>query len=118
MKKARKDKSRTRDSLAEQVGISPRHLSAIENGEKRPSIEVLRKIIHCLGISADRVFYPDLDVDTDAQQIMRLYDKCSDHDKQIIKAVINAALQNKYKRAGELGLHKSTGSASGTIMVS
>ncbi len=95
LKKARKDKNRTRENLAEQVGITTRHLSAIENGEKRPSIEVLREIIHCLGISADRVFYPDLDEDTDAQQTMRLYDKCSDHDKQIVKAVINTALQNK-----------------------
>ena len=58
LKKARKGKGRTRDNLAEQVGISTRHLSAIENGEKRPSIEVLREIIHCLGISADLIFFP------------------------------------------------------------
>lgn len=95
LKKARRDKGRTRDSLVEQVGISPRHLSAIENGEKRPSIEVLQEIIHCLGISADLIFYPDSDADTDAQQTMRLYGRCSDHDKQIVKAVIDTALQNK-----------------------
>lgn len=90
LKKARKDKNRTRDSLA-----TPRHLSAIENGEQRASIEVLREIIHCLGISADRVFYPGFDADTDVQQTMRLYGKCSDHDKQIVKAVIDTTLQNK-----------------------
>ena len=95
LKRARKDKNRTRDSLAEQVGITPRHLSAIENWEKRASIEVLREIIHCLGISADCVFYPDFDADTDVQQTMRLYGKCSDHDKRIVKAVIDTALQNK-----------------------
>lgn len=92
---ARCAKGYKRDVVAEQVGITKRFLTAIENGEKRPSYETLREIIRALGISADMVFYPELAEDTDAQQIMRLYEGCTDHDKHIIKAAIDAARQHK-----------------------
>lgn len=92
---ARCAKGIKRDELAEQVGVTKRFLSAVENGEKRPKYETLREIIHCLGISADQVFYPGLENDSDAQQIMRLYGNCSERDKVLIKTLIYAALKNK-----------------------
>ena len=95
MREARRAKGYTVEKLAEQVGVTKRFISSIESGERAPGYENLRSLIHCLGISADQIFYPDLTEDTDAQQVMRLYGKCSDHDKQIIKAVIDAALQHK-----------------------
>lgn len=95
MREARRAKGYTVEKLAEQVGVTKRFISSIESGERAPGYENLRTLIHCLGISADQIFYPDLAEDTDAQQIMRLYGECSDHDKQIIKAAIDAALQHK-----------------------
>ena len=92
---ARCAKGYKRDEVAEQVGITKRFLSAIENGEKRPKYETLRDIICCLGISADQIFYPDLENDTDAQQVMRLYENCSERDKQLVKALLSAIYKHK-----------------------
>lgn len=95
MREARRAKGFTVEKLAEQIGVSKRFISSIESGERAPGYENLRALIHCLGISADQIFYPNLAEDTDAQQVMRRYGECSDHDKQIVKAVIEAALQSE-----------------------
>lgn len=81
--------------LAEQVGITKRFLSAIESGQRAPSYENLWELIHRLGISADQIFYPELAEDSDAQQVMRLYETCSDRDKLLVKALLYAAVKNK-----------------------
>ena len=95
LRDARCAKGYKRDEVAEQVGITNRFLSAIENGEKRTKYETLRDIICCLGISADQIFYPDLENYTDAQQVMRLYENCSERDKQLVKALLSAIYEHK-----------------------
>lgn len=81
--------------LAEQVGITIRFLSAIESGQRAPGYENLWELIHCLGISADQIFYPELADDSDAQQVMRLYGNCNERDKQLVKALLSAIYKNK-----------------------
>lgn len=53
LKQARLKMGYTRDQLSERVGISHRYLTAIENEERRPSYEVLSKLLRNLGLSAD-----------------------------------------------------------------
>ena len=59
LKQARLKMGYTRDQLSERVGISHRYLTAIENEERRPSYEVLSKLLRNLGLSADSIFYPE-----------------------------------------------------------
>ena len=93
IKDARINKGYTRAKFAERIDISDRHLTSVENGERRPSFELLYIIIRSLGISADQIFYPDLADDSDAEQIKRLYHVCSDRDKELIKTMLYA-MQN------------------------
>ena len=81
--------------LAERAGITIRFLSAIESGQRAPGYENLWELIHCLGISADQIFYPDLENDTDAQQVMRLYENCDEREKLLVKALLNAIYSSK-----------------------
>lgn len=60
IKNARHDAALTQDALAEQVGVTTRYIIAIENENKHPSIKVLFKIIRILKISADTIFYPEI----------------------------------------------------------
>lgn len=86
----------TREQFSERIGISTRYLSAIENEQREPSYDVLYRIFHGLGISADTIFYPD-ESNTDnsnAEQIKRLYLECSERDKRIIKNVLDTMLDN------------------------
>ena len=94
IKRIRINKGYTREQLSERSGISVRHLTAIENEQKRPSYEVLYALIHALGVSADEIFYPETVSMDDAEDIKRLYLECSDRDKMIIRNVLDAMLDH------------------------
>lgn len=66
-KKYRVDANRTQEEVAEKLGITARFLIALENEEKRPSIDIL---LH---------------------QYMRL----NDRDKSVIRTVIQEMLNNR-----------------------
>jgi transcriptional regulator with XRE-family HTH domain len=59
VKAARIAKGMTQTQLTEVLGITPRYLKAIENSGKKPSYDLLSRIIHELDMSADEVFYPE-----------------------------------------------------------
>ena len=95
-KKYAKKNGYTREQFSERIGISVRYLSAIENEQREPSYNVLYRIFHGLGISADTIFYPN-ESNTDnsnAEQIKRLYLECSERDKRIIKNILDTMLDD------------------------
>ena len=96
LKDIRLKKGYTREQLAERASISTRYLSAIENEQREPSYDVLYRLIHSLGISADTIFYPDSDgVDnSEAEQVKRLYMECSERDRRIIQTLIDEMLDS------------------------
>jgi transcriptional regulator with XRE-family HTH domain len=49
----------TQTQLAERLGITPRYLKAIENSGRKPSYDLLVRIVRELDIPADTVFYPE-----------------------------------------------------------
>lgn len=97
LKDIRTKKGYTREQLAERASISTRYLSAIENEQREPSYDVLYRLIHSLGISADTIFYPNTDTanNSDAEQVKRLYMECSERDRLIIRALLDSMLDNK-----------------------
>lgn len=94
LKEIRQNNDYTREQIAERAGISTRYLSAIENEQREPSYDVLYRLFHSLGISADTIFYPDENIadNSDAEQIKRLYSECSERDKRIIKKLLDTML--------------------------
>jgi len=59
VKSARSDNDLTLCELATRLKITSRYLIAIENGQQKPSYDVLFRLIRELRISADRIFYPE-----------------------------------------------------------
>jgi transcriptional regulator with XRE-family HTH domain len=53
IKTARERKGLTQEQLAEQVDLSPMHVSVIERGVKLPKLETLINIANVLDVSAD-----------------------------------------------------------------
>ena len=94
LKQARLKMGYTRDQLSERVGISHRYLTAIENEERRPSYEVLSRLLRNLGLSADSIFYPEKEADPEEQQLLRLLQQCSERDRKVVKSVIDTLLDN------------------------
>lgn len=70
LKGIRLQKGFSREIIAERAKIGVRHLAAIENEQRAPSIEVFCRIVRALGISADRVVYPEDEV-KEAEQIQK-----------------------------------------------
>ena len=56
IKEVRKSKGLTQDALSEKIGIDSKHLSRIECGKNRPSIELLYKISAVLNIEPYLIF--------------------------------------------------------------
>lgn len=92
----REEKGLTREQLCERVGISVRHLSAIELGDKNPSPSILFRLIRSMGAPSDRVVYPELFTeDSDLKQIARLAATCSVKQRKLIIAFIEMLLSKK-----------------------
>ena len=85
----------TVESLSNIVGISERYLYRIENENKKPSFEVLYKLVRALSISSDMIFYPEMmkkNIKLDRLYHMLL--KCNDKDIGYIEIIIAAMLSN------------------------
>lgn len=60
----RENKNLSQKELALQIGVSKSMVNKYESGVRRPSLEVLRKICHTLGVTADTLLGVNVDKDT------------------------------------------------------
>lgn len=94
-KKYRVDAKRTQEEVAEKVGITARFLMALENEEKRPSIDILLRLVDTLNIPGDAILHPQIQhIDSDDQQFLRQFMRLSGRDKAVIRATIQEMLNN------------------------
>lgn len=93
IKSARKANGYTREQLAERLHITPRYLMSIENENKKPSFDVLFRLIRDLGISADTIFYPESKTDNpNIEHLVRLVYQCDLRETEIVLATVKALL--------------------------
>ena len=96
LKEIRMEKGFSRELIAERAGIGTRHLAAIENEKRAPSIEGFCRMIRALGISADCVVYPEYEnSESEGMQLIRLIRACDERDCMAMKAVIEALLYSR-----------------------
>lgn len=93
---ARIRKNLSRMKLSEGIGIGERHLYAIEHEGGNPSYRVLRKLIYALDLSPDEIFYPQSEhTNPKLATLFRAIRRLDDHEINIIKATVDALLQNR-----------------------
>ena len=92
--KAARDKSDiTIENIAHKVGITERYLYRIENEEKKPSIDVLYKLIRELSISPDLIFYPEKpSKDSEVENLLRMLSDCDERSLEVVKATVKALI--------------------------
>jgi transcriptional regulator with XRE-family HTH domain len=87
----------TRQQLSEKSTISDRQISAIELGEKGPSMNSLELLLRSLGLPADRVFYPELSEDDPAlSQITHMAASCTEQQKRMVIGFIRMLQDEQY----------------------
>ena len=98
IKSARENADITIEALAAKIGISERYVYRIENEQKRPSFNVLFRLIRALAINSDLIFYPDKPCkDTEIEDLIRMLYNCDERSMLIIKATVKAALESQPK---------------------
>lgn len=93
IKAAREKTDITIESLAYKVGITERYLYRIENEEKKPSFDVLYKLIRELSISPDLIFYPEKpSKDSEVENLLRMLSDCDERSLEVVKATVKALI--------------------------
>lgn len=93
IKNARLRADITMETLAERVDITERYLYRIENEGKKPSFDVLYKLIRELAISADSIFYPEKPLkDSEIENLIRLLSTCDERSLEVVKATAKALI--------------------------
>ena len=96
IKSARQKADITIEELANRVNITERYLYRIENEGKKPSFDVLRKLVRELSILPESIFYPEkLVEDSEVENLIRMMYSCDERSMAIIKATIKAAIDSQ-----------------------
>ena len=99
IKNARIKANITVEDLAIRVGVTERFIYRIENEGKKPSYDILYKLIRELCILPDQIFFPEKQVEgSDVENLARMLCNCDERSIQIIKATIKAALDSQPKK--------------------
>ena len=99
IKKARQRSRMTMEELADRVGITTRYLYRIENEGKKPSYDVLYKLIRELSISSDLIFYPERsDKGSEIENLIRRLYSCDERSLEVIKATAIALIDTAQRK--------------------
>ena len=97
IKKAREARGMTREQLSEIIGYAPRHIHAIENEGKYPSIELFIQLIQMFDVSVDEYIFPDKEVKKSSvrRRLDAQLDKLDDKELSVIEATVNGLCKAK-----------------------
>jgi transcriptional regulator with XRE-family HTH domain len=93
IKTARENAGITIEALANKVDITERYLYRIENEGKKPSFDVLHKLVRELNISTDSIFYPEKpSKDSEVENLLRMLSACDERSLEVVKATAKALI--------------------------
>ena len=97
IKTARKNKQLTQLELSEELGITPRHLQAIENENKTPSYDLLSRMLSYLNIPADNILNAnESELTPEQEQLLYLIrHKCTQRDIAVLLSTAEALVNIK-----------------------
>lgn len=97
IKKSRENSEITREQLAEQLGITPRHLQSVENEGQHPSFQLFVQLVTMFHISTDQYIFLDKQADKTSlrRQVDTILDTFGDRELTIIEGTANAICKAK-----------------------
>ena len=92
IRKVRKAHGLSQEELAEKVSISTTHMSHIETGNTKLSLQVLVDIATALGVRTDDLLYdiPAVSTNTAMNEIAAVLDRCTAQESKVIADVVRA----------------------------
>ena len=100
LRNAREKRNYKREQIAERAEISPRFLTAIESGRRKPSLDALIRLVNAIGASFDEILATQVNADSEiVDRIMRLVPQCSQRDQELLLAPVDKMPDAKEKKA-------------------
>lgn len=94
IKAAREKQQITIEALADKIGVSKRYIYRIENEGKKPSYDVLCRLIRELYISPDLIFYPEKpSKDSEIENLLRMLSDCDERSLDVVTATAKALIE-------------------------
>ena len=86
IKSVRDQRGFTQEQLAEHADLSITHLSNIENGKKKPSLQAIVNIANALSVTVDALLCDTIDQSKDfyRSEIQELLDNCTIQEARIV----------------------------------
>lgn len=98
IKNARAKADMTVETLANKVGVTERFIYRMENGGKKPSYDVLCKLIRELAIVPDQFFFPEKQIESaERESLIRMQYICDEHSLHVINGIAKAVLEIESK---------------------
>ncbi len=99
IKAARMERKEYRKNVCDDINLSPRYLTNIENNGQPPSLQVLYELVTRYSISVDQFFFPNKDAEKDTQrrQLDALLDNMSTDGIGIVTAAAQKILEIEKK---------------------
>lgn len=94
IRNARIRKGYSQEELAELVGITPTHMKHIEGEHRKPSLEVLIKLMETLNLSFDMLVFSNIDEYKNNEWSVLLAD-CSKKELNIVRDLIFSLKKNR-----------------------
>mgnify|MGYP002246697407 FL=1 len=89
----------SREQISDRAEISSRFLAAIENDKRKPSLDVLIRLVNAIGASFDEILAPQMERGSETiDRIQRLILQCSQRDQELLLALIDKMLDTREKQ--------------------
>ena len=97
IKKAREARGMTREQLSGIIGYAPRHIQAIENEGKYPSIELFIQLIQMFVVSVGEYIFPNKEVKKSSvrRRLDAQLNRLDDKELSVIEATVNGLCKAK-----------------------
>ena len=88
----------TRERLAEQVGLTARHIAALERGERRPTLNTMEKLLRTLGAPTEWLIYPEVEEqNARLREISHLAATFSDEQQEFLLGIMRLMRKQKFE---------------------
>ena len=92
----RKELNIKQSELAEMVDISNNHMSSIETGKQKPSLETALNICDALSVTPDYLFLGNMHQDNVSENIIEGLRLCSSSDLDLIRKIIELMIERNH----------------------
>ncbi len=93
IKLRRKELGITQEKLAENLGVSPNHLSGIETGAQNPSISFFADICDALDVTPDYLLLGSMHAESVPEDITDSLRLCSPQDLALIRKIVRVFVE-------------------------